>query len=82
MFYVSFATSCIIGVLVTHASFNLTRTTSALTCSVTGSIKSIALSLLGALAFSDFKYNLYNVVGLAVSMAGAGWYAAVAGKSA
>ena len=73
--------SCFVGVLVMHAAFLLTRTTSALTTSVAGTVKSIAISLMGALAFSDYQYSLPNLAGLLISMGGAIWYAAIAGKA-
>ena len=64
-----------------HAAFLLTRITSALTTSVAGTVKSIVISLAGALAFADYQYSLPNLAGLLISLGGAIWYTAVAGKA-
>ena len=74
--------SCIAGACVNHATFLASRTTSPLATAMTGSIKSVVMTVVGALAFPDFKWSLYNGVGLLLSTLGALWYTVAAGKSA
>jgi len=52
-----------------------TRFNDPLTTSVAGSVKNIAMTFIGAVAFGDFRFAPWNALGLGMSMAGAIWYA-------
>jgi len=52
-----------------------TRFNDPLTTSVAGSVKNIAMTFIGAVAFGDFRFAPWNALGLGLSMAGAVWYA-------
>ena len=43
--------------------------------SVAGNLKNVVGTVVGALAFPDFRFDLLNVLGLVLSMVGAVWYA-------
>lgn len=44
-------------------------------CSAAGNLKNAIMTIVGAFAFGDFVFEPWNAAGLAVSMAGAVWYA-------
>lgn len=66
--------SCMLGLTINHSTFVCTRYNDPLTTSVAGNLKNVLMTFIGAL-FSDFRYHPWNAVGLAISMAGAVWYA-------
>ena len=72
---VTLALSCVLGLSINHSTFVCTRINDPLTTSVAGSIKNIMMTLLGALAFPDFRFRPSNAAGLGISMAGAIYYA-------
>ena len=72
---VTLALSCGLGLSINHSTFVCTRVNDPLTTSVAGSIKNIMMTLLGALAFPDFRFRPSNAAGLGISMAGAIYYA-------
>lgn len=67
--------ACALGLTINHSTFVCTRFNDPLTTSVAGSVKNIAMTFIGAVAFGDFLYAPWNAVGLGLSMAGAIWYA-------
>lgn len=68
-----FCSTCL-GLAVGHAIFLCTRLNEPLTTTVTGSIKNLLATLLGAVAFGDYLFNPANASGLAVSAIGSMWY--------
>ena len=67
--------ACALGLTINHSTFVCTRFNDPLTTSVAGSVKNIAMTFIGAVAFGDFLFAPWNAVGLGLSMAGAIWYA-------
>ena len=65
-----------VGVLVMHAAFVLSHTTSALTMSVMGIGKSISISMVDALTSRDYQYSPLNLAWQLISMRGAVLYTA------
>ncbi|KAK9820998.1 hypothetical protein WJX81_006546 [Elliptochloris bilobata] len=74
-FQATLLAACALGLTINHSTFVCTRFNDPLTTSVAGSVKNIAMTFIGAVAFGDFMYAPWNVVGLGMSMAGAIWYA-------
>ena len=70
-----FILSCALGLTINHSTFVCTRYNEPLTTSVAGSVKNVLMTLIGAFAFGDFVAVPWNISGLALSMAGAIWYA-------
>jgi hypothetical protein len=64
-----------LGLTINHSMFVCTRVNEPLMTSVAGNLKNAIMTVVGALAFPDFKFSPPNVAGLALSMAGAIWYA-------
>lgn len=73
---VSMGMSCILGLAVSHSTFVCTRVNDPLMTSTAGNLKNIIMTIIGAFAFGDFRFSLWNSVGLLMSMVGAIWYAA------
>jgi drug/metabolite transporter (DMT)-like permease len=67
--------ACALGLTINHSTFVCTRFNDPLTTSVAGSVKNIAMTFIGAVAFGDFRFAPWNALGLGMSMAGAIWYA-------
>ena len=67
--------SCMLGLTINHSTFVCTRYNDPLTTSVAGNLKNVIMTFVGALAFGDFVFHPWNAIGLAISMAGAVWYA-------
>jgi hypothetical protein len=44
--------------------------------STAGNLKNVIMTIVGAFAFGDFRFSVWNSVGLGMSMVGAIWYAA------
>ncbi len=44
--------------------------------STAGNLKNVIMTVVGAFAFGDFRFSVWNSVGLGLSMVGAIWYAA------
>jgi len=76
-----FCSTCL-GLAVGHAIFLCTRVNEPLTTTVTGSIKNLLATLLGAVAFGDYIFNTANATGLAVSAVGSLWYVVCKTKEA
>lgn len=75
-YQVSMALSCILGLTVSHSTFVCTRVNDPIMTSTAGNLKNIIMTLVGAFAFGDFRFSVWNSVGLGLSMVGAIWYAA------
>lgn len=73
-FLTSLFSSTCLGLAVGHAIFLCTRVNEPLTTTVTGSIKNLLATMLGAIAFGDYIFNTANAAGLAVSAVGSLWY--------
>ena len=73
---VSVGMSCALGLAVSHSTFVCTRINDPLMTSTAGNLKNIIMTIIGAFAFGDFRFSLWNSIGLLMSMAGAIWYAA------
>lgn len=63
------------GLSINHSTFVCTRVNEPLMTSVAGNMKNALMTVIGAFAFGDFLFHPWNAAGLAVSMAGAVWYA-------
>ena len=70
------ALSSILGLIVSHSTFVCTRVNDPIMTSTAGNLKNVIMTILGAFAFGDFRFNMWNSVGLGLSMVGAVWYAA------
>ena len=68
--------SCILGLTVSHSTFVCTRVNDPIMTSTAGNLKNVIMTMIGAFAFGDFRFSIWNSVGLAMSMVGAIWYAA------
>ena len=68
--------SCILGLTVSHSTFVCTRVNDPIMTSTAGNLKNVIMTMIGAVAFGDFQFSVWNSVGLAMSMIGAIWYAA------
>ncbi|EFA85943.1 solute carrier family 35 member protein [Heterostelium album PN500] len=77
MFQLYFILSVFIGFLLNFCIFFCTSVNSALTTSVTGQIKNIASTVIGAIIFKDIVIHPYNIIGLAINMIGSIWYSAL-----
>ena len=64
-----------LGLSINHSTFVCTRYNEPLMTSVAGNLKNVLGTVIGALIFPDFRFHPLNVVGLALGMAGAVWYA-------
>jgi len=73
-FLLTLFTSMSLGLVIDHSTFTSIKINGPLATSVTGSVKNILSSVVGAFAFGDFVYSTPNVAGLGVSMAGSVWY--------
>ncbi|KAK9847135.1 hypothetical protein WJX84_008518 [Apatococcus fuscideae] len=67
--------SCALGLTINHSTFLCTRVNDPLSTSVAGSLKNVLMTFIGIWAFGDFRWQMWNVCGLAISMGGAVWYA-------
>lgn len=65
-----------LGLAVSHSTFVCTRVNDPLMTSTAGNLKNIVMTIIGAFAFGDFRFSLWNSIGLLLSMIGAVWYAA------
>lgn len=68
--------SCILGLTVSHSTFVCTRVNDPIMTSTAGNLKNVIMTMIGAFAFGDFRFSVWNSVGLVMSMVGAIWYAA------
>eukprot|EP01025_Chloroclados_australasicus_P000710 TRINITY_DN10276_c0_g1_i1.p1 TRINITY_DN10276_c0_g1~~TRINITY_DN10276_c0_g1_i1.p1 ORF type:complete len:338 (+),score=27.12 TRINITY_DN10276_c0_g1_i1:262-1275(+) len=66
--------SASLGIMINHSTFVCTRVTEPLVTSVAGNLKNIVTAVGGALLFSDYEANLWNLVGLTISMGAALWF--------
>jgi solute carrier family 35 protein len=73
-FWFGFCVSLSLGPLLTYSSILCTTYNSPLAMSITGNVKDIASTLLGAILFPGFDATAKNMGGLALSFAGAGFY--------
>lgn len=64
-----------LGLSINHSTFLCTRVNDPLMTSVAGNLKNAVMTIVGAMAFPDFVFDQANAAGLALSMAGALWYA-------
>jgi len=67
--------SAALGLTINHSTFLCTRVNEPLLTSVAGNLKNVIMTILGAIAFSDFEYTHLNAAGLVISMTGAIYYA-------
>ena len=73
---VSMILSCILGLTVSHSTFVCTRVNDPIMTSTAGNLKNVIMTIIGAFAFGDFRFSIWNSTGLVLSMIGAIWYAA------
>ncbi len=73
---VSMVLSCILGLTVSHSTFVCTRINDPIMTSTAGNLRNVIMTIVGAFAFGDFRFSVWNSVGLGMSMVGAIWYAA------
>lgn len=74
-FQLALMAASVLGLTINHSTFVCTRVNEPLMTSVAGNLKNAIMTIVGAFAFGDFIFELWNAVGLAVSMGGAVWYA-------
>eukprot|EP00873_Tetraselmis_striata_P022039 jgi/Tetstr1/442303/TSEL_030444.t1 len=74
-FQVVLISSCCLGLTINHSTFVCTRMNDPLTVHVAGNFKNILMTLLGAVAFGDFVFHHWLVVGLSISVSGSCYYA-------
>jgi hypothetical protein len=73
-FWGGFIMACSMGPLLTYSSMLSTTYNSPLATSITGNVKDVATTLLGAALFPGFVATVKSVLGLLASFAGAGLY--------
>lgn len=73
-FLITAAISVFMGLAISHSTFVCTRHNDPLTTSVAGNFKSVLMTGVGMIAFGDYIFEKWNMVGIAVSMAGMCWY--------
>jgi hypothetical protein len=73
-FWFGFVVSLAIGPLLTYSSILCTTFNSPLAMSVTGNVKDVASTVLGAVLFPGFTATAKNVGGLGLTFVGAGYY--------
>jgi solute carrier family 35 protein len=73
-FWFGFAVALSLGPLLTYSSILCTTYNSPLAMSITGNIKDLASTILGALLFKGFTATVKSVGGLALTFVGAGIY--------
>ena len=73
-FWGGFSIALSLGPVLTYSSILCTTYNSPLAMSITGNIKDVASTVLGALLFPGFEPTVKNVGGLALTFAGAGAY--------
>lgn len=64
-----------LGLSINHSTFVCTRINEPLMTSVAGNLKNAIMTVVGAIVFSDYIFDIGNAVGLGLSMGGAIWYA-------
>ena len=64
------ASSSVLGLTVNHSQFLCTRVNEPLMTTVAGQMKNIVSTIIGAFAFSDYTFNIVNVIGVTMSMSG------------
>jgi solute carrier family 35 len=74
-FLLAMAAAVGLGLSVGHSQYVCTRINDPLTTSVSGSLKNVLMTGIGIFAFGDYVYDLLNVIGIVISMAGGLWYA-------
>lgn len=75
-FVVMFSISTVMGTVIQFSVMYCTKVNSALTTSVTGTLKNMITTYLGMIAPGlDYVYSFYNFVGVNVSLAGGVYYA-------
>jgi solute carrier family 35 protein len=73
-FWAGFSVSLALGPLLTYSSILCTTYNSPLAMSITGNVKDLASTMLGAVLFPGFEATAKNVGGLAITFVGAGLY--------
>ena len=71
------AGSCVLAFAINYAIFLNTTLNTAVTQSVCGNLKDVGTVLVGFFAFGGVQVVAANVAGIAVSIAGSAWYAAI-----
>ena len=74
-FQITLLATVMLGLTINHSTYLCTRLNDPLTTSVAGSMKNIAMTVIGAMAFGDFTLHPWNALGIAISMVGAIYYA-------
>lgn len=64
-----------LGLTINHSTFVCTRINEPLMTSVAGNLKNAVMTIVGALTFPDYVFDVGNAIGLGLSMSGAIWYA-------
>lgn len=76
-FHIIFISSCCLGLTINHSTFVCTRLNDPLTTHVAGNFKNILMTLLGTVAFGDFIFHNWLLVGLGISLCGSVYYASI-----
>jgi hypothetical protein len=79
-FWINFSICASMGPLITYSSILCTTYNSPLATSITGNVKDIGLTVLGAMMFSGYKATTSSISGLLLSFIGAGLYSWVSLK--
>lgn len=77
LFWGAFVLASTLGTFMTYVVFLSATVNSPLLTSITGNLKDVVATVIGAIAFGDFVPTPLKVTGLAVSLLGGGTFAAV-----
>ena len=76
LFWTSAAVASSMGVLMTYSTILCSTQVSPLATTVTGNVKDVLATVVGAFAFGDFDGSITGIGGILLSFAGAGWFSA------
>ena len=75
-FWLALLAASSMGGLMTYTTILATTVAGPLATTVTGNVKDVVATLVGAAAFGDYTPTISSVTGILVSFAGAGWFTA------